>query len=156
MNALTFGYVLMSSSMQRLVCVLILSRLNYCNSVGWSPSCNTGFATESHARCSKSCVAHLSLSMIPWWRRWNLHWLSITYCIMLCLMMHAAVNSRSPAYITVTLVPTSSRLNYARLRSLTSGTLMYHEYGHNSVEELVLLLEMNFQSLWEQSTMFQV
>ena len=52
------------------------------------------------------------------------HWLPIAYRIKykLCLMMHATVNCRNSTYITETLVPTSSLLNRARLRSSTSGT----------------------------------
>ena len=53
----------------------------------------------------------------------ELHWLPIAYRIKykLCLMIHATVNNRSPAYITDILVPTSSLLHRERLRSHESG-----------------------------------
>ena len=53
----------------------------------------------------------------------ELHWLPIAYRIKykLCLMMHAAVNNRSPAYITDILVPTSSLLHREWPRSHETG-----------------------------------
>ena len=52
----------------------------------------------------------------------ELHCLPIAYRIKykICLMMHVAVNNRSPAYITDILVPTSSLLHRERLRSRES------------------------------------
>ena len=77
-----------------------------------------------------------------------LHWLPIAYRVMyeLCPMMQTAVNGWSAAYITETLVPTASLLNRARLHQRWIR-LMYHEYGHNSVQDhflsLALLLGTN-------------
>ena len=53
----------------------------------------------------------------------ELHWLPIIYRIKykLCLMTHAAVNNRSPAYIADTLVSTSFLFHCERLRSHESG-----------------------------------
>ena len=53
----------------------------------------------------------------------ELHWLPIAYHFKykLCLMMHAAVDNRSPAYITDTFVMTSSQLHLEQLRSHVSG-----------------------------------
>ena len=105
-------FVLTSSSMQRLVSALTTQRIDYCNSVLY------GLPAITLAPLQRVLHAGYRDHVTPAMK--ELHWLPITYRkkYKLCLMMHAAVNNRTPAYITDTLVPTSSLLHHReRLRS---------------------------------------
>ena len=61
----------------------------------------------------------------------ELHWLPIAYRInyKLCLMMHTVVNNRSPAYITDTLVPTSSLLHREEVLVCLAIPVLY-DFNH--------------------------
>ena len=87
----------MSSSTQQLVSALIISWIDYCNLVLYGLLAIT-LAPLRRVLHAAVCVLadHVRPSMI------ELLWLSIAYCIKykLCLMIHSAVNNRSPAYIT--------------------------------------------------------
>ena len=91
----------------------------------------------------------------------GLHWLPIAYRIKykLYLMMHAAVNKRSPASITDTFVPTSSLLHRERLRSHEFAGFEVSVCGPSFEEELfpspALRSEMSFQTIYEGLTMSQ-
>ena len=115
--------VLTSSSMQRLISALIISCTDYYNSVLYGLPAITLAPLQRVLHATVRLVVNLSYRdhMMPAMK--ELHWLPIVYRIKykLCVMMHAAVNNRSPAYITDTLVPTSSLHHRERLRSHESG-----------------------------------
>ena len=106
-----------------LVSALIISRIDYCNSVLYGLLAITLALLQRVLHAAVRLVANLGYRdhVMPAMK--ELDWLPIAYCIKykLCLMIHAAVNNRSPAYITDTLVPTSSLLHRERLRSHESG-----------------------------------
>ena len=91
----------------------------------------------------------------------ELHWLPIVYRIKykLCLMMHATVNNRSPAYTTDTIVLTSSLLPHEWLRLHESGGFDFPMCGPSLEEELflspALRSGMSFQTIYEGQTMSQ-
>ena len=116
-------FVLTSSSMQQLVSAFIISHLDYCNLVLYGLPAITLAPLQRVLHAAVCLVANLGYRdhVMPAMK--ELHWLPIDYRIKykLCLMMHTAVNNRSPTYITDTLVPTSSLLHRERLRSHESG-----------------------------------
>ena len=96
----------------------------------------------------------------------DLHWLPIAYRIKykLCLMMHAAVNNRSPAYIIDTLVLKSSLPQRERLRSHESGGFevsrvryprVRTEFGKSFFPSPALRSGTSFQTMYEGLTMSQ-
>ena len=111
--------------MQRLVSALILSCIDYCNSVlaGLPATTLTPLQRVMHA--AVCLVANLCFRDPVAQSMQALHWLPVIYRIKykLCLMMFDAVNRRSPDYIIEALVPTSSLSNRAQLQSSTSGAL---------------------------------
>ena len=116
-------FVLTSSSMQRLASALIISRIDYCNSLLYGLPAIALAQLQRVLHAAVRLVANLGYRDHVTPAMNELHWLPIAYRIKykLCLVMQAAVNNRSPAYITDTLVPTSSLLHRERLRS--------HEFG---------------------------
>ena len=109
--------------MQRLVSVLVLSRLDYCNAVlSGLPSATL----DPLLRVFNAAVClvagrvprnHVTKQMK------ELHWLPIIYRInfKLCLMMHAAVNGQCPLYIRDIVHPLSTLPERNRLREAASG-----------------------------------
>ena len=73
--------------------------------------------------------------------------------------MHAAVNNRSPAYITDTLVPTSSLLHHEWLRTHESEGFEVPVCGPSLEEELftspALRSGMSFHTIYEGLTVSQ-
>ena len=119
-------FLLTSSLMHRLVSALVISRIDYCNSVLYGLPAITLAPLQRVLHAAVRLVANLGYRnhhVTPAMK--ELHWLPIAYRIRykLCLMMHVAVNKRSPAYITDTLVPTSSLLHRERLRSHKSESV---------------------------------
>ena len=112
-------FVLTSSSMQRLFSAIIISCIDYCNSVLYGLPAITLAPLQRVLQAAIHLVANLGYRDHVTPAKKELHWLPIAYRIKykLCLMMHAAVNNRSPAYITNPLVPTSSLLHSEWLRS---------------------------------------
>ena len=109
--------------MQRLVSALIISRIHYWYSVPYGLPAITLAPLQRVLHAAVRLVANLGYHDHVTPAMKELHWLPIAYRIKykLCLTMHAAVNNRNPAYITDTLVPTSSLLHHERLRSHESG-----------------------------------
>ena len=89
-------FVLTSSSMQRLVSALIISRVGCCNSVLYGLSAVTLASLQRVLHAAVRLVANLGYRdhVTPVMK--ELHWLPIAYRIRykLFLMMHAAVNNR--------------------------------------------------------------
>ena len=109
--------------MQQLVSELIISCIDNCNSVLYGLPAITLAPLQRVLHATVRLVANLGYRghVMPAMK--EPHWLPIAYRnkYKLCLMMHAAVNNRNPAYITDTLIPTSSLLHRERLRSHESG-----------------------------------
>ena len=96
--------------MQRLVSAFVLSRLDYCNSVlAGLPAANLA-PMQRVMNDAVRLVAglHMRDHVTPVMRL--LHWLPIKFRIRykFCILMHAAVNYRSPEYINKLLVPVST------------------------------------------------
>ena len=104
-------FTLTSSSMLRLISALIISRIEYCNSVLYGLPAITLSPLQRVLHAAVRLIANLGYRDHVTPAMKELHWLPIAYCIKyrLCLMMHVAVNNRSMAYITDILIPTSSR-----------------------------------------------
>ena len=83
----------------------------YTSSITVSSACRCTFGSEFWLLWSRDTAMK------------EIYWLPIADRIKykLCLMMHVAVNNRRSAYITDTLVPTSSLLHRERLRLHESG-----------------------------------
>ena len=111
-------------AMQRLISAFILSKLDYCNSVLAGLPAATLSPLQRVMNAAVRLVANLGFRDPVSASMKELHWLPITYRIKykLCIMMYSAVHGNCPAYITEILVPTSTLLNRARLRSSSSGT----------------------------------
>ena len=113
-------YVVLKSTMQRLVSPLVLSRKDYCDSVLAVTLAHLNRVMNAAVRL----VAGLGVRdhVTPAMR--ELHWLPVTFRVQykLCLMVHSSVNGCSPEYITDVLVPMSSLQGRATLRSFTSGS----------------------------------
>ena len=101
----------------------MITRIDYCNSVLYGLSVITLAPLQRVLHAAVRLVANLGYRDLLTPAMKELHWLSIAYRIKskLCHIMHAAVNNRSPAYITDTLVPASCLLHRERLRSHESG-----------------------------------
>ena len=116
-------FILTPSSLQRLVSALILSRLDYCNSIliGLPASTLAPLTRVLHA--AARLVANLRHHDPISAALSNLHWLPVSYRIRykICLLMYAAVHGTCPQYITDSLIPISSLPHRAHLRSSTSG-----------------------------------
>ena len=117
-------YVLTPTTMQRLISAFILSKLDYCNSVLAGLPAATLSPLQRVMNAVVRLVVNLGFRDPVSASMKELHWLPITYRIKykLCIMMYSAVHGNCPAYITEILVPTSTLLNRARLRSSSSGT----------------------------------
>ena len=109
--------------MQRLISALIISRIDYCNSVLYGLPAITLAPLQRVLHAAVRLAANLGYCDHVTPAMKELHWQPIAYRIKykLCLMMHAAVNNRNSAYIIVILVPTSSLLHRERLHSHESG-----------------------------------
>ena len=109
--------------MQRHVLAFILSRSDYCNSVLAGLPAATLAPMQRVMNAAVRLVAglHMHDHVTPAMR--SLHWLPIKFRIRykLYILMHAAVNNRSPEYINKLLVPVSTLPGRERLRSSTSG-----------------------------------
>ena len=116
-------FVLTTSSMQRLVSALIISWIDYCNSVLYGLPAITPAALQRVLHAAVRLVANLDYRDHVTPAMKELHWLPIANRIKykLCFIMHAKVNNRSPAYITDELVPILSLLNREQLRSHECG-----------------------------------
>jgi len=101
--------------MKHLVAAVILSRLDYCNSV----LAGLPWSTVAPLQRVQNTAASLVLGLLPRDHVSSefveLHWLPIRYRIqfILALLMHMAHNNKSPAYISDVTLP----VNRSRLRS---------------------------------------
>ena len=154
-------FVLTSSSMQRFASALIISRILYCNSVLYGLPAITLSPLQRDLHAAMRLVANLGYhdQVTPAMK--ELHWLPIAYRIKykLCLMMYAAVNNRSSAYITDTFVPISSLLYNERLRSHESGGFEVSVCAPSLEEERflspALRFGMSFHTIYKGLTMSQ-
>ena len=107
--------------MQRLASALILSRIDYCNSVLAGLPATTLAPLQRVMHAAVRLVANLGFRDHVAQSMQALHWLPVIIKYKLCLMMFEAVNGRSSDYTIEALVPTSSLSNRAQPRSSTSG-----------------------------------
>ena len=97
-------FVLTSSPTQQLVSAFIISHIDFCNSVLYGLPAITLAPLQKVLHAAVRLVANLGYRNHVAPAMKELHWLPIAYRIKykLCLMMHAAVNNRSPTYYQYT------------------------------------------------------
>ena len=112
-------FILDSSTMQRLVSALILSRVDYCNAVLAGLPAVTLKPLQRVLNAAARLVAGLGRYDHITEVMKSLHWLPVAYRIKfkLCLLMHAVVNGQCPAYIDDIVTPTSTFSGRANSRS---------------------------------------
>ena len=111
--------------MQRLVCALVLARLDYCNTVLAGLPASTLAPLQRVMNAAVRLVKGLSMRDHITSAMRDLHWLPVTYRIKykLCLLVHAAVNRRGPEYISDVIVPTNTLPGRDGLRRAKAGAL---------------------------------
>jgi hypothetical protein len=108
---------------QRLVSAFVLSRLDYCNAV----LAGLPASTISPLQRVQNAAARLVFNLKPrdsvTGAMKHMHWLPIRYRIKykLCLLMHAVVNHRCPAYMSDMMTMTTDIVGRAHLRSASAG-----------------------------------
>jgi len=131
--------------MKQLVSALILSRIDYCNSV----LVGLPWSTVAPLQCVQNAAARLVMGLLardhvgPALQ--ELHWLPLAHRIKfkVALLMYLAHNRLSPLYVSEMLAPVSSTLMHRQLRSSRSSNYMYQEQELNSVIELSQLLDQS-------------
>jgi len=109
---------------QQLVLALVMSRLDYCNSVlAELPTSTLVFGL--------SRSDHVTPTLI------QLHWLPVSYRIRfkLCCLVHAIHYGRSPAYLTETVQSVGASRSRSGLRSSSTSSMhytLYHGCARNS------------------------
>ena len=96
-------YIVSKAAMQRLVSAFILSRLDYCNSVLAGLPAATLASMQKIMNAAVRLVVGLHMRDHVTSTMRSLHWLPIKFRIRykLCILMHAAVNNRSPSTSTI-------------------------------------------------------
>ena len=117
--------VISPQAMQRVVSALVLSRLDYCNSVLAGLPASTLAPLQRVQNAAARLVADLGPRdhVTPALR--TLHWLPVVQRIQykLCVLVHAAFYKYGPAYLAELLVPVSQLPGRSRLRSADSFML---------------------------------
>ena len=109
---------------QRLVSALILSRIDYCNTVFAGLPASTLLPLQRLINAAARYVADLGPFDSVTGTLKELHWLPIKQRITykLCIMMHTVVHETAPVYIRDMVVSVADLPGRERLRSASSGT----------------------------------
>jgi hypothetical protein len=114
--------VISPQALQRVVSALVLSRLDYCNSVVTGLPASTLAPLQRMQNAAARLVAGLGFQdyVTPALR--TLHWLPVVQRIQykLCVLAHAAFYKYGPVYLTESLVPVCELPGRSRLRSADS------------------------------------